>query len=311
MNCPFPPEGRLLHTRLNQALTATPAGLRRAMEQQLPVEGTALFCHSDHSLVVALGPYQVRIPREEAALGIADGSTRDIAILSRVGKSVTALVTGFSEEDGILCPILSRRAAQEKARDYLLSSLASGDVIPATVTHLESFGVFVDIGCGLSSMIGVEAISVSRIPHPSARFSIGQEIFAAVLDTDLSTGRVYLTHRELLGTWAENCAPFAPGMTVPGIVRGIKEYGTFIELTPNLSGLAEHKLELSEGDRVSVFIKSILPERMKIKLAVIDRLPALPGPTPFSYYIQEGRLERWRYAPPNCHKLGAETIFGG
>lgn len=292
-------------------MTATPAGLRRAMESGLPVEGTALLCHSDHSLTVALGPYQVRIPREEAASGIADGSTRDIAILSRVGKSVCALVTGFTEEDGALRPVLSRRAAQEKARDYLLSTLSSGDVIPATVTHLESFGAFVDIGCGLSSMIGVDAISVSRIPHPAARFSVGQEIFAAVLDIDPSAGRIYLTHRELLGTWEENCAPFSQGMTVPGTVRGVKEYGTFVELTPNLSGLAEPKLPLSEGERVSVLIKSILPERMKIKLAVVDRLPALPGPPPLQYYIREGRLDRWRYAPANCCKVGAETIFGG
>ena len=36
-------------------------------------------------------------------------------------------------------------------------------------------------------------------------------------------------------------------MTVPGIVRGLKEYGAFVELTPNLSGLAERKSGLREG----------------------------------------------------------------
>ncbi|MFQ9916228.1 MAG: hypothetical protein ACLRWQ_07410 [Flavonifractor plautii] len=89
-----------------------------------------------------------------------------------------------------------------------------------------------DIGCGVPSLIGIENISVSRIPHPDQRFRVGQAIFAVVQELDPKLGRVYLTHRELLGTWAENAAHFQAGMTVPGIVRGLKEYGAFVELTP-------------------------------------------------------------------------------
>ena len=71
---------------------------------------------ADHNLTVAVGPWTGFIPREEAALGIAEGTTRDIAILSRVGKSVACVVTGMEEwEDGSLRPILSRRLAQEQA----------------------------------------------------------------------------------------------------------------------------------------------------------------------------------------------------
>lgn len=101
---------------------------------------------------------------------------------------------------------------------------------------------------------------------------MGRRIHAAVLETLPEQGRVKLTHRELLGTWAENARDFAPGMTVEGTVRGLKDYGAFIELAPNLSGLAEPRADLREGDRVSVFLKAMLPERMKIKLLVIERL---------------------------------------
>lgn len=308
MNSPFLPEGRLYHTPSNIVLTANLAGLRRAMEHQLVLEGIAVLCGADHSLTVTLGPFRGRIPREETAIGIDDGSTRDIAILSRVGKPVAVMVTGLDEASGTVT--LSRRAAQLRARAFLLEHARSGEILAATVTHLEPFGAFVDVGCGVCSMIGVENISVARIPHPSARFTVGQEILAAVLDIDESTGRIYLTHKELLGTWAENCAPFSPGMTVPGVVRGLKEYGAFVELTPNLSGLAECRPDLTDGTRVSVYIKSILPERMKIKLAVIDLLPPDPKPAPLTYFIRQGRLEHWRYAPAGCAKVGAETIFG-
>ena len=307
----FPPEGRLLHTPENQAACASADGLKQAMETEAILEGTALLCTPEHDLVVSLGPYQGVIPREEAALGIAEGVTRDIAILSRVGKPVCFTVTGLSEEDGQPHPILSRRAAQQQALTAMLEHWKPGQIIQASVTHLEPFGAFVDIGCGVPSLIGVENISVSRIPHPSVRFRVGQEILAAVLDLDPVLGRIYLTHKELLGTWAENVAPFQPGMTVPGVVRGVKDYGAFVELTPNLSGLAERDPRLTEGARVSVYLKAILPERMKIKLLAIEPLPPLEQPQPLHYYIQEGRLEHWKYAPPGCVKVGMETIFAG
>jgi small subunit ribosomal protein S1 len=140
---------------------------------------------------------------------------------------------------------------------------------------------------------------------------VGQDIYAVVLDLDREAKRVYLTHKELLGTWAENAGRFQAGMTVPGIVRGLKEYGAFVELAPNLSGLAEVKPGLEEGDRVSVYLKAILPDRMKIKLLAIDRLPPLPGPPPLTYFITGGRMEQWKYAPAGCSRLGAETVFFG
>lgn len=307
----FPPEGRLLHTPENQAACASADGLKQAMETEAILEGTALLCTPEHDLVVSLGPYRGTIPREEAALGIAEGVTRDIAILSRVGKPVCFTVTGLSEKDGQPHPILSRRAAQQQALTAMLEHWKPGQIIQASVTHLEPFGAFVDIGCGVPSLIGVENISVSRIPHPSVRFRVGQEILAAVLDLDPVLGRIYLTHKELLGTWAENVASFQPGMTVPGVVRGVKDYGVFVELTPNLSGLAERDPRLTEGARVSVYLKAILPERMKIKLLAIEPLPPLEKPQPLHYYIQEGRLEHWKYAPPGCVKVGMETIFAG
>lgn len=158
-------------------------------------------------------------------------------------------------------------------------------------------------------MIGVERLSVSRIAHPGNRLRVGQEILAAVLAVDRELGRVVLTHRELLGTWEENAALFRPGMTVPGYARGIKDYGTFVELTPNLSGLAESKDGVKEGERVSVYIKSILPDRMKLKLLIIDTLPPLEGPEPLHYFLTEGILDRWQYAPEGCRKSGGETVF--
>lgn len=309
MNC-YEPEGRKIAGTANQRYCGSLEGLREAMAEGVILEGWgARISGARPDLLVDLGGIQGVIPHDEGALGMEDGSTRDIALLTRVGKPVCFVVTGFEElADGTLRPVLSRRQAQQRCQEEYLDTLVPGDIISARVTHLEPFGCFVDIGCGIASLLPIDAISVSRIAHPSDRFRVGEEIRVVVRGRD-EKNRITLTHRELLGTWAENAARFQAGMTVPGIVRGLKEYGAFVELTPNLSGLAERKNGLREGDRVSVYIKAILPERMKIKLLAIDTLPPLNVPAPLEYFLTQGQIEKWKYAPEGCVKVGAETIF--
>ena len=302
------PEGRLLHTDENQRAVATLPALRRALEQETVLEGRAVLCTPQHDLLVNLGPFTGRIPREEAALGIREGTTREIAILSRVGKPIAVTVTGLDQgEDAPL--LLSRRRAQELALEALLAC-PPGTVLPATVTHLEGFGAFVDLGCGGVSMLGLEHSSLSRLSHAGERFTLGHESFAVLTGSDRAQGRLFLSHKELLGTWLENAARFSPGMTVAGWVRGLKPYGTFVELAPNLTGLADQTEGLAENDRVSVYIKAILPDRMKVKLSLIHRLDPQPAPDPLVYFITSGRLSRWEYSPPGRARGKIETIFG-
>ena len=76
-----------------------------------------------------------------------------------------------------------------------------------------NFGAFVDIGRGIPSFIGMENISVSRIRHPADRFRPGQLIPAVVTAIDRTIRRVFLSHKELLGTWEENAAFFVKNRT--------------------------------------------------------------------------------------------------
>lgn len=292
----FLPEGMLIDTPANRLSTSTLSGLGSAQRSGQVLEATALLCNRRHDLVVDLGDATGVIPREESALGLDTGETKEIAILSRVGKPVSFIVEGIDfAPEGKTTVRLSRRLAQKLVLDYLMNELNIGDVIPAVVTHLAPFGAFVDVGCGFVSMIGIENISVSRISRPTDRFSIGQSIYAVI--NGRQNDRIILSHKELLGTWEENAGRFSAGETVSGIVRGVKEYGIFVELSPNLSGLAEFRPGVNEGQRVSVYIKSILPERMKVKLVIIDVLgESTAPPAPPEYYITSGNVTDWKYA---------------
>ena len=132
---------------------------------------------------------------------------------------------------------------------------------------------------------------------------MGQQILCAVKNRDVQ-GRFVLTIRELLGTWEENAAGFTVGETVVGIVRSVEEYGTFIEIAPNLAGLAESCTDLVPGQAVSVYIKNILPEKIEDQAG--DREPR-PEPAPsvraevFHHRGPSGPLGVFHAGKPQAH----------
>ena len=309
----YKPEGMLLSTQKNYEYISSLSGLEKALAKQITLEAPALLCDHDLNLHIDLpGGIKGIIPRDEVVLQRSGEETKDIAILTRVGKVVCFKVIGFKRStNGDNIAILSRKAAQSECLHNYIASLACGDIIPAQVTHLEHFGAFVDIGCGIISLLSIDCISVSRIAHPSARLSCGDFVHVVVKSID-EKGRVYVSMRELLGTWEENAALFAEGETVRGVIRSVESYGVFVELTPNLAGLAEYKDNVSSGQDAAVYIKSIIPEKMKIKLIIIDAHDSeARRPDSIEYFIDPEsnyHIDSWQYSPSSCKRI-VESLF--
>ena len=252
------PEGKIFNSPENRYYLQSERTMAEAMAQGLILEGHAVLCDSEHNIIVELPFGKGIIPRSEGAIGIQEGKTKDIALLSRVNKTVCFKVTDIVHEKGEV------------------------------------------IGCGLPSLIPIDAISVSRITHPNDRFFNGQDIYAVVKSCD--EDRICLSHKELLGTWEENAALFSTGETVGGIVRSIEPYGIFIELAPNLAGLAEPRENVRVGQAASVYIKALIPEKMKVKLIIVDVFENSVFPSKINYFITSGRLTKWVYSTNECYK---------
>ena len=313
----YKPEGLLLGTQQNRELIfAGRAGLEKAMLEGIILESTAILCDSELNLRVDLRGITGIIPKNEVCL-VRDGeSFKDIAVITRVGKPVCFKVVSLEEENGRTVAYLSRRLAQIDCMNNYVTDLIPGDVICSRVTHLESFGAFVDIGCGIISLLSVDCISVSRFSHPKDRLYNGMIINTVLKSIDRDKGRIFVSMRELLGTWEENTALFSPGQTVAGIIRSVESYGVFVELTPNLAGLAElrddrHPFDLQCGSLAAVYIKNIIPERMKIKLVLIDAYKGETSAAELKYFIDcdtVSHMDYWQYSPQNCIKT-VETVF--
>ena len=308
----YKPEGALIGSTRNYRLTSTVEGLKRAQASGEILEARAVLCDHNFNLHVDLGSgIRAMIPRDEVQMCREGERVKDIAILTRVGKTVCFKVMGFDTlASGDSMVILSRRAAQVECAVNYTDTLIPGDIIQTKITHLESFGAFVDIGCGITSLLSIDSISVSRIAHPGARLSTGDIIYTVVKSID-ERGRIYVSERELLGSWEENAARFSEGQTVRGIIRSVESYGVFVELRPNLAGLAEYRADAKPGQTAAVYIKSIIPEKMKIKLIIIDAHDAPHYAEPLEYFIDINNvthMDSWVYSPPSCKRV-IESVF--
>ncbi len=295
------PEGYLIDTPENRGILQSVTLLSEACRDKKILEARAMICDSEHNIIVDLKCMRGVIPREEGAIGIREGTVRDIAIISRVNRPVCFVIKEFiRDKNDNLIAILSRREAQEMCKKEYIDSLKIGDIVNAKITHIEPFGVFCDIGCGIISLLPIDSISVSRIEHPYERFCVSMNIKAIVKSTDNS--RITLTQKELLGTWEENVAQFNAGETVAGIVRSVESYGIFVELTPNLAGLAELKENVFPGQQASVYIKSIIPSRMKVKLIIIETFDYNYKPTIPKYFFDGAHMDKFVYSPNDSEK---------
>lgn len=311
MSNKYLPEGSLIGTPENNEYIATLGGLERARAEGKILEGIVAKCDSQTlTLHVDLNGIDGIIERDECLYGTP---IKDIAIITRVGKSVAFKVMQIIKgECGKAKAILSRKEAQRECMQNYLLDLTRGDIIPAKITHFEPFGAFLDIGCGISSLMTIDSVSVSRIDSPKERFSQNEELRVIVKSIDYETGRIYVSTKELFGTWEENAGEFSAGQTVSGIVRSIESYGIFVELAPNLAGLAELKEGVEVGQSCAVYIKSIMPEKMKIKLVIIDTYDNPPKPDTKRYYKIDtesvSHISYFKYSPDSCDRV-IETIF--
>ena len=317
MHNTYRPEGLLSgNAQIRSMISDGRCGLERAMADGIILESTALLCDEEMNLRIDLHGIEGIMPREEVCYSKNGERAKDIAIITRVGKPICFKVTSIFEREGKTVAILSRRQAQIECMNNYVSTLLPGDVVESRVTHLESFGAFVDIGCGIISLLTVDSISVSRFSHPKDRLYCGMLLNTVIKMIDEENGRIFVSLRELLGTWSENAAQFNAGQTVAGVIRSIESYGVFVELAPNLAGLAELRDELSSGNlevgrAVAVYIKSIIPERMKIKLVIIDSFIDAPPVHRLEYFVdcnKVSHLSSWRYSPEGSRRV-IETVF--
>ena len=245
--------------------------LKNAFSSGKIVEGYVKSCDNDYNLHVKFGTsLEGVIPRNEVDFINLDdnGFCKGNLCKNKVNTCVQFKVTNIDDENNIL---LSRRKVQKDAILWVKEELNQGMVLNGIVKNIRQYGVFVEIGGGIVGLLHIEDISISRMKSPEERFNIGQKINVMIKSIDRETGRVILSYKELLGNWDDNIKEFEEKQVVEGIVKETDKYknGIFVELKPNLVGLAEYKEGFDYGQKVKVYIKKIIKDKKKIKLLIV------------------------------------------
>ena len=210
------------------------------------------------------------IPRGEASSVVGeDGLVEEKFIVNKVGKVLPVCIKEIVQNNDGIELIMSKRLLELKVRKWMYMHLKPGVKLRGIVVGLKDYAAFVDVGGGVTGILKLHDMSDSRLTNASDMFKLGQRINVVVKKYDRDTGRIELTYKELLGTFEENVKDFKEGDIVEGIVRNRIKSGVFVELKPNVIGIAEHVNGIESNQKVLVSIKKINLEKNKIKLIII------------------------------------------
>ena len=245
--------------------------LQKAFTDGDILQGYVNNCDSNYNLHIDLGNnIKGIIPRNELEEINTDefGYCNPSICKNKVNNFVQFKVKEIYDDTNVL---LSRRNVQKEALDWVKNDLKVGMVVKGIVKNMRKFGAFVEIGGGVVGLLHIEDISISRIKSPEERFYIGQKINVMIKSIDKENDKIVLSYKELFGNWEENIKEYDEKTIVDGIVKETDKFknGIFIELKPNLVGLAEYKEGMEYGQKVKVYIKKIIKDRKKIKLLII------------------------------------------
>jgi small subunit ribosomal protein S1 len=202
---------------------------------------------------------------------------RILELLQRfVGTSLRAKVIDVNEIEEKL--IVSEKAAWEEKQHEILSGFEVGQVVSGKVTGIVDFGCFVEFGQGLEGLVHISELAWQRVDNPHDFIKVGDHVDAKIIGIEGT--KISLSIKKLVeDPWNKAVEKYSVGQVVKGKVIKLNPYGAFVQLDPQIQGLA-HISELSdkritspadvvkEGDDMKFKILSIEPTEHRLGLSL-------------------------------------------
>ena len=220
-----------------------------------------------------------------------------------IGDNVAVKAINYDKEKKHLS--FSIKAAMSDPWEDIKNELEVGDAVKATVSNIENYGAFLDIGNDIEGFLHISEISWQKnIKHPSEVLTVGQELNAEIIELDLQNRKLRLSVKRLLQKpFDKFSSDFSVGQSVKGVVTSVTDFGAFIDL-----GGADGLLHISEmswgrvenpkkvftvGDKVKVLIKEINGEKIALSLKFPEANPWLTAAEDFAVgNVVKGKVAR-------------------
>lgn len=173
---------------------------------------------------------------------------------------------------------LSIKAVQPDPWKEVEEALEEGDTITVTVSNIEPYGIFVDLGNDIEGFLHISEITWDKnIKHPKDYLSVGQEIDVEVIEINSETHKLRVSYKRLQPKpFEEFLRQHKEGDVVTGTVTSLTDFGAFVKIN-GVEGLlhnqdlsweknAKCKELLKVGEAIEVRIAKINSEDEKISL---------------------------------------------
>ena len=194
------------------------------------------------------------------------------ASLYKEGDSVDVKIISYDKDKKHLS--LSIKAAQPDPWSEIKEGLSVGDAIRVTVSNIEPYGAFVDLGNDVEGFLHISEISWDKnISNPKDFIKEGESIDVEVIEINHDTRRLRVSLKNLLAKpFDEFKAEHKVGDILKGEIVSITEFGAFVKI-PTKSSFVEGLLHNEDaswdrGKRCKDFLK--VGEKIEVKLIKID-----------------------------------------
>ena len=209
---------------------------------------------------------------------------------SYIGQEFEVKVIDATEAEDKL--IVSEKAAWEEKQKDVIASYKVGDMIEGVITAVTDFGVFVEFGSDrLEGLVHISELAWQRIDNPNDLVKVGDKIQAAIINVEGS--KIFLSMKKLKeDPWKNALTKYQVGQSVSGKVLKVNPFGLFVELDPEIHGLAHvselaakasvNPMEIAKpGDVLSFKILSIEPSAHRLGLSLkISQVKPQTNPEP-------------------------------
>jgi small subunit ribosomal protein S1 len=174
--------------------------------------------------------------------------------------------------------VVSEKAVWETKQESVLSKYKVGTQVEGDVTAVTDFGAFVRFEQNLEGLVHISEIAWQRIDHPRDVLKVGDHVRAEIINIEGS--KIFLSMKKLVeDPWKNVAAKYKVGEWVKGRVLKINPFGLFVELDPDIHGLA-HISELSHkpvkdvneiarvGDEFEFRVISVDPDNHRLGLSL-------------------------------------------
>lgn len=152
---------------------------------------------------------------------------------SLVGQKLSVKIINVDQAGGKL--IMSEKAALDEQRSQSLKHLKVGDVVHGVVSGIVKFGIFVAFE-GLEGLVHISEIEWGHVKDPTVYAKLGNEVDVQIIGIDGE--KISLSMKRLLADpWVQAAERYKVGTKVSGTVDRITQFGVFIKLADDISGL--------------------------------------------------------------------------